>query len=93
MRLKIAQGNQDAQRLAAAMQALSRSASGGSQTDYAEDLRALSGALETFVDANTLLTDMDDKDEFVELFVRLMGSAATGMAYSYASSGAITLQE
>lgn len=93
MRLKIAQGNQDAQRLAAAMQALSRSAQGGSQTDYAEELRAVSGALQTFVDASPLLTDMDDKDEFVELFVRLMGSAATGMAYSHASSGAITLPE
>ena len=89
MALKIAQGNQEAQRLAAALQSISRG-QGGSQTDYAEDLRALSGVLEAFVDASTFIDDEDKKTEFVELLVNLMGGAALGVGASYET---ITPQE
>jgi hypothetical protein len=89
IRLKIAQGNQDAQRLSDALRSLAGLGSGESQENYAETLRAASQALEAVIGASGVLTE-EQKEQAAAMTAFLIQTAATQIA---TSSGTLSLQE
>jgi hypothetical protein len=89
LRAEISQDSHAAQRFTASLQAVSRAASGGSQTDYAENLRALNGVIDSVVGASGTL-DRKRQAEIVNLIAGIMENTALGLGVS---SGVLSTQE